>query len=93
MRKIREVLRLSQGEGEPTSGGPGAVATDDRGRLPGPDRGRRLSWPLPDGMDDADLERRPLHPRRLPAPEPAADAALGRGPPRAAAAVGDLQLL
>ena len=60
MRKIREVLRLSQGEGlsrrqvARAAGVPPTTVADYLGRI----AAAGLSWPLPDGMDDADLERR-----------------------------------
>src|ERR1039458_8573906 len=60
MRKIREVLRLSQGEGlsrrqvARAAGGPPTTVADYLGRIPA----AGLSWPLPDDVDDADLERR-----------------------------------
>ena len=60
MRKIREVLRLSHGEGlshrqvaRVTGVGPTTVREYlSRAAAAG------LSWPLPDDVDDADLERR-----------------------------------
>ncbi len=83
MRKIREVLRLSHGEGLShrqvalvTGVGPTTVREYlSRAAAAG------VSWPLPDDVDDADLERQALHPRGVPAPDPAADAGLGHGPP------------
>ena len=60
MRKIREVLRLSQGEGlsrrqvARAAGVPPTTVADYLGRL----AAAGLSWPLPDDVDDADLERR-----------------------------------
>jgi transposase len=60
MRKIREVLRLSQGEGlsrrqvARAAGVPPTTVADYLGRI----AAAGLSWPLPDDVDDADLERR-----------------------------------
>ncbi len=68
MRKIRDVLRLSLAEGL----SPRLVANSpavprmtvrrylDRARLAG------LSWPLPEGMDDRQLEERLFAPAPLP---------------------------
>jgi transposase len=75
MRKIREVLRLSLGEGlsrrqvSTATGVGGTTVWDYLGRA----RVAGLSWPLPEGMDDAALEAllfaRPVPPER-PRPLP-----------------------
>lgn len=60
MRKIRELLRLHQGEGLSrrqaaiAAGMPYATAADHLARA----ERAGLDWPLPDGLDDADLEAR-----------------------------------
>jgi transposase len=70
MRKIREILRLALGEGlsrrqvAAATGVPGATVGDHltRARLAG------LSWPLPEGVDDAWLEARLFAPPVPPLP-------------------------
>jgi len=67
MRKIREVLRLVLGEGlsrhraAAATGVPYTTFTDCLSRA----TGDGLQWPLPEGMDDRDLEAR-LYRRALP---------------------------
>ena len=67
MRKIREVLRLVLGEGlsrhraATATGVPYATVADCLSRA----TGAGLQWPLPEGMDDRDLEAR-LYRRALP---------------------------
>jgi hypothetical protein len=67
MRKIREVLRLVLGEGlsrhraAAATGVPYTTVTDCLSRA----TGAGLQWPLPEGMDDRDLEAR-LYRRALP---------------------------
>jgi hypothetical protein len=69
MRKIREVLRLTFGEGlsrrqvGAAAGVPFTTVSDYVGRAVA----AGVSWPLPDGLDDAGLEAL-LYP---PAPPPA----------------------
>lgn len=70
MRKIREILRLALGEGlsrrqvAAATGVPGSTVGDHltRARLAG------LSWPLPEGVDDAWLEARLFAPPVPPLP-------------------------
>ena len=76
MRKIREILRLSHAEGlsrrqvGAAMGLPYTTVADYLGRV----RRAGLSWPLPEGMDDSELEARlfasaappPSHSRPLP---------------------------
>ena len=60
MRKIREILRLSLGEGlsrrqvGAATGSPYSTIADHLGRA----ERAGLGWPLPEGMDDAELEAR-----------------------------------
>jgi hypothetical protein len=60
MRKVREVLRLSLGEGlsrrrvSAATGVPLTTIADCLARA----AAAQLEWPLPEGMDDAELERR-----------------------------------
>ena len=60
MRKIREILRLSLGEGlsrrqvGAATGSPYATVADHLGRA----QRAGLGWPLPEDMDDAALEAR-----------------------------------
>ena len=60
MRKVREVLRLILGEGlsrrraSAATGVPLTTIADCLGRA----AAAQLTWPLPDGMDDGELERR-----------------------------------
>jgi transposase len=69
MRKIRDILRLALGEGlsrrqtGAATGTPYATVADHLARA-----GRAgLSWPLPEGMDDAQLEARLFAREALPA--------------------------
>jgi transposase len=69
MRKIREILRLALGEGlsrrttAAATGLPYTTVSDHLGRA----AAAGLGWPLPDGMDDAQLEAR-LFARAEPPP-------------------------
>jgi transposase len=69
MRKIREILRLALGEGlsrrttAAATGLPYTTVADHLGRA----AAAGLGWPLPDGMDDAQLEAR-LFARAEPPP-------------------------
>lgn len=76
MRKVREVLRLTLGEGlsrrraAAATGVPYTTVADSLARA----AAAQLTWPLPAGMDDADLERRlypgaPTPPRRRREPD------------------------
>lgn len=75
MRKIRDVLRLTYGEGlsrrqvSRSTGIPVTTLADHLARS----RAAGLSWPLPDGMDDAALEAKlfpPTAPSTVPRPLP-----------------------
>ena len=75
MRKIRELMRLkyelgrSHREIAVSLGVANSTVSDYAGRA----RAAGLSWPLPEGMDDAALEAarfRRLRPRAFPVPEP-----------------------
>jgi transposase len=85
MRKIRDVLRLSLGEGLPRRrvgaavGLPYTTVADYLMRA----RAAGVGWPLPEAMDDAALEAR-LYP-------PAPAAAAGRSPPDFGAVHGELR--
>jgi transposase len=76
MRKVREVLRLTLGEGlsrrrtAAATGVPYTTVVDCLSRA----AAAALGWPLPEEMDDADLERRlypgaPTPPRQRPEPD------------------------
>ena len=75
MRKIRELMRLkyelgrSHREIAASLGVANSTVSDYAGRA----RAAGLSWPLPEGLDDAALEAAlfpPLPPSRVPRPEP-----------------------
>ena len=75
MRKIRELMRLkyelgrSHREIATSLGIANSTVSDYAGRA----RAAGLSWPLPEGLDDAALEAAlfpPLPPSRVPRPEP-----------------------
>src|ERR1700704_5187896 len=59
MRKIRDALRLTRAGDEPAAGRGGDGDRQNGGRRVRAPRGRGgLSWPIPDEIDDAELERR-----------------------------------
>ena len=79
MRKIREILRLALGEGlsrRADRGGHGP-ALHDRVRSLVRAAKAGLGWPLPDGMDDAQLEAR-LFAKAEPPPRRAGRCPTGR---------------
>ena len=86
MRKIRDVLRLTYGDGlsrrqvAASTGIPVTTVSEHLGRA----KAAGISWPLPNDMDDAALEAA-LVPTHGAVDRPAASAGLGSGPQRAQA--------